>query len=231
MGREELKKIVDEYMQKVCGLKEHCERCLKTERWHGSVVLMVVDACFTSLGLNYFNAVVPKVFEFDEKFVRSGKIKNLKELAKADIEELKEIWKNERSWNAAKNIAFYLSKLSDNNREALRNWAKNANVEKWKEDEIGKIKGVGLVTFQYLRMMGGVDTIMPDKIVKRVINEILEKAGYNAVENDLEFIKKAEEIASICGYKPIEICWMTWLVQSEGNKIRMEKYASILDKI
>jgi len=26
-------------------------------------------------------------------------------------------------------------------------------------------------------MMGGVDTVMPDKIVKRVINEILVKAG------------------------------------------------------
>jgi len=33
-----LKKIVDSYMQKVSGLKEHCERCLRTERWNGSVV-------------------------------------------------------------------------------------------------------------------------------------------------------------------------------------------------
>jgi len=41
---------------------------------------------------------------------------------------------------------------------------------------IGRIKGVGLVTFQYLRMMGGIDTVMPDKIVKGVINKILVKA-------------------------------------------------------
>jgi hypothetical protein len=27
-----LKVIVDSYMQKVSGLKEHCERCLKTEK-------------------------------------------------------------------------------------------------------------------------------------------------------------------------------------------------------
>jgi hypothetical protein len=33
---------------------------------------------------------------------------------------------------------------------------------KWWEDPVGSIKGVGLVTFQYLRMMGGVDTVMPD---------------------------------------------------------------------
>ena len=55
------KEIVDSYMKKVSGIKEHCERCLRTERWGGSVVLMVVDAAFTSIGLNYFTAVVPKI--------------------------------------------------------------------------------------------------------------------------------------------------------------------------
>jgi hypothetical protein len=43
---------------------------------------MVVDAAFTSIGLNYFTAVVPKVEEFSEKFVKSGKIKILKILRK-----------------------------------------------------------------------------------------------------------------------------------------------------
>jgi len=61
-------------------------------------------------------------------------------------------------------------------------------------------------------MMGGVDTVMPDKIVKRVINEILVKAGLKPVNDDMEFIKKAEEVALTCGYRPIELCWMTWLI-------------------
>jgi hypothetical protein len=39
--------IVESYMQKFSGLREHCERCLRTERW-GSVVLIVVDAASTS---------------------------------------------------------------------------------------------------------------------------------------------------------------------------------------
>ena len=62
-----LKEVVDSYMQKVSGIEEHCNRCLKTERWGSSVVLMVVDAAFTSIGLNYFTAVVPKVEEFENK--------------------------------------------------------------------------------------------------------------------------------------------------------------------
>ncbi len=218
-------------MQKVSGLKEHCERCLRTERWRGSVVLMVVDAAFTSIGLNYFTAVVPKVEEFNEKFVESKKIKNLKDLAKADINELRSVWRNKRSWIVAKEIASYLSTISNDDKEALRTWARNAKLEKWKEDPIGRIKGVGLITFQYLRMMGGIDTVMPDKIVKRVINEILVKAGFRPINDDIEFIKKAEEIALACGYRPIELCWMTWLIQPEGKMMRMEKYSKILPKI
>ena len=92
-------------MQKVSGIEEHCERCLKTERWGESVVLMVVDAAFTSIGLNYFTAVVPKVEEFNEKFVESGRIKTLRDLVKADINELRNVWRNKRSWSIAKKIA------------------------------------------------------------------------------------------------------------------------------
>jgi hypothetical protein len=136
-----------------------------------------------------------------------------------------------RSWLIAREIASHLSTISSDDREALRTWAKNAKLENWREDPIGRIKGVGLVTFQYLRMMGGIDTVMPDKIVKRVINEILVKAGLEPINDDMEFIKKAEELALTCGYRPIEICWMTWLIQPEGKMIRMEKYSSILSKI
>jgi hypothetical protein len=80
-------------------------------------------------------------------------------------------------------------------------------------------------------MMGGVDTVMPDKIVKRVVNYILMKAGLESVEDDMEFIKKAEQVAISCDYRPIELCWMTWLIQPEGSKMRMEKYKDILPKI
>jgi len=52
-----LKEVVASYMEKVPEVREYCDRCLRTERWDGSVVLMIVDASFTSLGLNYFQAI------------------------------------------------------------------------------------------------------------------------------------------------------------------------------
>jgi predicted regulator of amino acid metabolism with ACT domain len=50
---------------------------------------------------------------------------------------------------------------------------------------------------------------MPDKIVKRVINEILVKAVLESVNDDIKFIKRTEEVASTCGYRLIEVCWMS----------------------
>ncbi|MGQ9690288.1 MAG: hypothetical protein ACUVQY_03295 [Thermoproteota archaeon] len=226
-----LKRIVDSYMRMVPGLKEHCERCLRTERWGGSVVLMVVDAAFTSIGLNYFTAVVPKVEEFNKRFVETGRIRSLRDLAGADTRGLRKVWRNRRSWAAAKNIASYLSTVSEDDKSALRGWAKNAELENWRRDPVGGIKGVGLVTFQYLRMMGGVDTVMPDKIVKRVVNRILVEAGQEPVEDDVWFVRRAGEVALACGYRPIELCWMIWLIQPEGRKMRMEKYSGVLPRI
>jgi dephospho-CoA kinase len=46
------------------------------------------------------------------------------------------------------------------------------------------------VIFQYLRMMGGVDTVMSDKIVKRVVNEISVKLGLKPVEDDIELSRR-----------------------------------------
>ncbi len=226
-----LKRIVDRYMSRVRGLRDYCDRCLRTERWGGSVVLMVVDAAFTSIGLNYFTAVVPKVMEFNRRFVETGRITSLRDLAEADVAALTQVWRNRRSWDAARGVASILSSISTSDREALRGWAQRACLEEWRSDPVGGVRGVGVVTFQYLRMMGGVDTVMPDKIVKRVINGILSEAGFSPVHDDIEFVRRAEQLALSCGYRPIELCWMTWLVQREGRLVRMEKYADILSKI
>lgn len=234
MGR--LAEVVDEYMGRTIGLEEFCDRCLKTGRYDGDVVLMVVDAAFDSIGLNYFNSVVPRVLEFEEKFVGGGDVCGLKDLTEFPFEKVKDVWANERSWNVATSVAEHLDDLGGRkglaDRRALRDWAERASLGGWDENPIGKIHGVGLTTYQYLRMMGGIDTAMPDRIVRRVIGEILEKSGEEmSIEDDIEFVRTVDDIASRTGYRSIELCWMTWLIQSEGEKIKMGKYGDILDRI
>lgn len=230
-----LKEVVGSYMIQVPMVHDHCQRCLDTQRWHGDAVLMLVDAAFDSIGLNYFQSVVPRVEQFRQKFMETGKIHTFEDLVATRDEELKPIWKNQRSWQVAKAAASYLSAIKKkkrlNDRSTLVFWARHASLENWRNDPIGRIKGVGINTYQYLRMMGGVDTVMPDKIVKRVIGEIFAKANLEMPIEDIEFILLVEQISPEVGYKAIELCWMTWLIQSEAGLSRVEKYAPLLPMI
>jgi len=230
-----IKEAADSYMQQVPEVSDYIERCLRTERWDGHVVLMVVDAAFTSIGLNYFQSVVPRVEQFRQEFVETGKISDVDDLVFADDTGLQRIWRNKRSWQMAKSVASYLAGLKKekgfNDRQAFIYWAKTASLDNWEEDPIGRITGVGINSFQYLRMMGGVDTVMPDKIVKRVIAEMLAKANVEMPATDIEFVKFMERIAPEVGYKAIALCWMTWMIQSEAGMSRMEKYAKLLPRI
>lgn len=205
---------IDSLFANIKNIKKICERCLNSQRWQGNVTLMLLDAAFTSVGINYFQVVIPKVKAFEKEFVTTKKITSLEALAKFNCEEAFHIWKNKRSWQIVKEISRYLSTISKDDREALRAWAKSSSLKEWSKDPIGKIKGVGLITYQYLRMMGGIDTVMPDKIVKKVINGILIKAGEKPVYDNMEFIEKIEKLAKNTGYRSIELCFMTWFVNN-----------------
>jgi len=120
--------------------------------------------------------------------------------------------------------------LSD--REALRFWAKNTLLDNWKEDPIGKISGVGINTFQYLRMMGGIDTLMPDKIVKKTFLKILDDDNLkNKFTDDMEFIEFIHDLAENTGYRPIELCWATWLNESDKGPTKSGKYDEVIKRI
>jgi len=231
-----LSQVLHQYMSRTAGLRKHCDRCLETRRWGGSVVLMVVDAAFTSIGLNYFTAVVPNVVRFEKELLATGKVRTLEDISLLGLDQVQSIWRNRRSWQMANSVASYLQELvvadSVDERGALRRWAANACLERWQEDPIGEINGVGITTFQYLRMMGGIDTAMPDKIVRRVVRQILDESKIAMpTEKDLELVNTIDRMAVLSGYRPIEICWMTWLIQTEGKVIRMEKYRQLLDRI
>ncbi len=208
-------------LEKINNLNKICSKCINTQRWDGNVSLMVLDAAITSVGINYFQVVIPKVKTFEKEFIKTKKITSLESLAKFNYEEAFHIWKNKRSWQVAREISSYLSTLSKDDREALRTWAKSSSLKEWTKDPIGKIKGVGLITYQYLRMMGGIDTVMPDKIVKKVINEILIKTGEKPVYDDMEFIHKVEYLAKETGYRAVELCFMTWFKDNSQRLTEM----------
>lgn len=200
---------------------EFCKKVLETERYGGNVVLMVVDSAITSVGVNYFSVVVPRVLEFKRRFVDTGMIESLEDFISAEENILFEIWRNRRSWSVAKGIAETLAEYGEG-KNALRRWAERTELENWREWL--NVRGAGINTFQYMRMMGGIDTVMPDRIVRRFICRFIK-----APEDHLEFIRTVEKISEKIGFKSTEICWLSWLSSYKDEKIRT--YSELLPKI
>ncbi|MCK4475834.1 MAG: hypothetical protein KAU16_03830 [Methanophagales archaeon] len=216
------KKIFEDRFEEVLAAAKEGElRCLNGKRWDGNAVLIVVDASLDSIGLNYFKIVVPRVKQFYREYVHTGEISSFNAFSKLSPEDarLRGLMNNRRVWQAAIDITRVLNGIKRDNEldgdfAALRYWAEHANHKEWKKDEIGRINGVGLITFQYLRMQAGVDTSMPDKIIKRVVEG---EFGVHA-NDDLLFIEEMERLSKEIGLSQILICWAIWLRESDMGK-------------
>jgi hypothetical protein len=193
--------------------------CTEGKRWHGSTLLITLDACLDSTGLNYFSVVVPKVIEFDRKYVKTGLIKRCSDFHLIENKKLLEMFKNERVWNAMSQICNFLSSEKNNQEfKRLREWAVKADPHNLKKDSIGRIKGVGISTFQYLRIQCGIDTIMPDKVIAKWIS-----SNFVVVKTPYECIEKGMKISHLLGITGIELCWAIWIKESgELDKIAIE---------
>jgi len=210
-------------MQRIPGLERVAERCLATERWNSSVVCMLADAGITSTGVGYFSVVVPRVRRFQREFVQSGRITSLEELAEAEVEELLRIWGNRRSWRAVIEVAGELTGYSDDDVQALRRWASSTELSGWSTQPIGRVRGVGINTFQYLRMMGGVDTVMPDRIVRR----FLQEAAGHSPGDELELVRLAEGLAKKHGMSAVELCFTAWVWSCRDKEKAVEELLRI----
>ncbi len=210
-------------LRRIPGLDRVAERCLSTARWGGSVVCMLVDAGITSTGVSYFSVVVPRVRRFQREFVEAGRITCLEELAEADTEELLGLWGNRRSWRMVQGVAEELLSYSGEDAEAIRRWAGSVELQGWRTQPVGRVAGVGINTFQYLRMMGGVDTVMPDRIVRRFVREV---AGVHA-EDELRLVSAAEELAESTGMSATELCFTAWVWSCRDKKRAVEQLLSI----
>ena len=207
--------MFEEKFQKVLKeAKEYERKCVSGEIWDGNAVLMVVDAALNSIGINYFKRVVPLVQKFHDQYVNTGEITSFEDFAKLSPEEgrLRGIINNKRAWSVAINICKELNMIKEENDlasdfDALKFWAEKANYEKWGEDMIGKIKGVGLTTFQYLRLQAGMNTTVPDRMIRSVAEK---EFGLKAKDN-IDFINKMEKYSTEIGFSQILFCWAAWL--------------------
>lgn len=86
--------------------------------------------------------------------------------------------------------------------EGMRHWAKSVSVRDYKHFGV---EGIGLATFQYLRMMLGVSTVKPDVHIKRAMGLALgRKTG------ELESIALLEEASKALGLPATTVDHNLW---------------------
>ena len=189
--------------------REYADACFSGKRWGGSATLIVVDAALTSSGLKYFTVVVPRVKEFERRWPEMN-FEKLSGFIPEDP-ELLSLFNNPRVWSVAVEIARALNHPPKSDFENLRDWARGADLHNWKQDKIGKIRGVGLDTFQYLRVQAGVDASMPD----RIIWNFVEKQVGRKIKGEFELMEECNKLARKTGVTQIELCWRIWLSESD----------------
>ncbi|MCD6229831.1 MAG: hypothetical protein J7K00_03450 [Candidatus Diapherotrites archaeon] len=211
-----LSKLINENPQVFLEAKQFSNACFSGKRWGGNAILILLDTALTSSGLKYFTVVVPRVKTFENKFLeKHGSLEKASKI-KCDNPELLALFNNKRVWNVFCETAKALLETKremnfENDFDALKHWAENADETNWSNDAVGKINGIGLNSFQYLRMQAGIDTLMPDKIILR----FMEKELKVTFSNQPEAIEKFDFLRNKYGMDAVTFCWFVWLLVSD----------------
>jgi hypothetical protein len=101
----------------------------------------------------------------------------------------------------------------------LQTWAEQADPAAYSTDPIGQIRGVGLRTFQYLRMIAGTDTVKPDIQVQRFVEAVAEESNRRDLDlsGDAAVLESCERIAAETGYRMIELDQIAWWHFAEAD--------------
>lgn len=210
-----LQEHIDDYAAEV-EYTAHAAKFLQLDRWTGDdPLLMLADAAGTTTGQNYFSQVKPAVEAFQARFLDTNRIRSFHELAKLDRQDpsLSEIFEAQRKRRVLISGAAVFANIDgENDLGRLQQWARDADPTRYSEDPFGRITGVGLRTFQYLRMIAGIDTVKPDIQVQRFIKALTEEIDSRHLDasTDQAVLESCQWIADETGYRMIELDQIAW---------------------
>ncbi|MCU4741902.1 hypothetical protein OB955_20860 [Halobacteria archaeon AArc-m2/3/4] len=197
---------------------------LDLERWTGDdPVLLLAEAAASTTGQHYFTGVKPTVERFRETFVDSGRVTTFSELAALQLEDdaLVETVGAERKRHVLlEGARVFADRPAGDDLEALQSWASEADYYRYEEDPIGGISGVGPATFQYLRMLAGVDTAKPDPAVTSFVETIGDEidSPYLDASDPRRAVASCEWLAIVSSYRTIEIDQLAWWTSADADE-------------
>ena len=211
----DLQECIEEYAAEV-EYTAQAAKFLQLDRWTGDdPLLLLADAAGTTTGQNYFSQVKPSAEAFQAKFLDTGRISSFAELAMVDQENpvLTEIFEAQRKRRVLVIGADVFANIDgENDLHRLQHWAQVADPTTYSEDPFGQITGVGLRTFQYLRMIAGIDTVKPDIQVRRFIKSLAEviDSPHLDASTDQAVLESCQWIADETDYRMIELDQIAW---------------------
>lgn len=218
--------VIEPYAEDI-DYKEAAAKFLEFNRWTGEdPVLMIVDASATTTGQGYFTHAKPQAVEFKQKFVDTNEVSTMSKLAElpSDDQKFRSIFTSERKRRVAVQTAeAIVDQCGDRGLQSLTDWAENADPYEHTSDPVGQINGVGVLTFQYLRMLAGVDTIKPDvqvkkfiKVVSRELDDLIELSD----RTNTETLESCKWLTAHSKYRLIELDQIAWWSFSDSEKVR-----------
>lgn len=171
---------------------------LPDEFGYSSPVLICLDAVL-SINRKYYSFVVPRIKYFEENYPHICTLEQLASLIhELGYEGFHVVWRYKhiaRVRTLDSLVTKYMNYAKEIGEKddlvAMRIWAQKSSVVDYKNFGV---YGIGLATFQYLRMMLGVSTVKPDVHIKRAVRYALQRPV-----SDLEAICLIEKASEAMG--------------------------------
>lgn len=184
---------------------------------YNSAVLICVDAVL-SINRKYYKFVVPRITYFQNKYPNIKTLNQLLNLIDGmGLDGFSNCWnynhkeRVETLYSLVKRLIEISKEYpSDSEINSLKLWANNTIPTDYK---IFNVKGIGLATYQYIRMMLGASTVKPDVHIKRALSNVL-----NRKVSDLESITLFEQACNELKLDIATIDHNLWLLMANNTE-------------
>lgn len=165
---------------------------------YSNPVLICLDAVL-SINRRYYSFVVPRIKHFQKTYPNICTLQQISTLIQdLGYEGFCVVWKYKHIARV-RTLDHLVTKFINYAKEigetddltAMKIWARESSVTDYKNFGV---PGIGLATFQYLRMMLGVSTVKPDVHIKRAVSDALKRPV-----SDIEAIILIEKASEAMG--------------------------------
>ncbi|GAB3021129.1 hypothetical protein [Natronobiforma cellulositropha] len=186
-------------------------------------LLLLVDAASSSAGSQHTAAADPAVERFREAYLETDSIRTFADLAalSPDDAALVETLRARRSRHVLLETArVFAARPEDDDFSALRSWAAEATLYTYDSDPVGSISGVGPASFQYLRMLAGVDTATPDASLERFVTTLADALETPALDasSPLRTVASCEWLSLVTSYRLLELDRLAWWLDADERE-------------